>query len=184
MVSNGKDFHIYIPPKNKYIYGLNNQEIRPRKDIPVNLRPEQLFNALTIDPLHPNPENELLSIEEEEEGKKKYYVIMLLKEAGNGLAELERKIWIDRFDLSIVREKYFTGQGKLETDVMLSNYEEFQGKPYPTIIDFRQPQDHYSLRIRVNKAFINTNLSEDQFILPQPEGSELVDLTKESTAKQ
>jgi len=36
------------------------------------------------------------------------------------------------------------------------------------------------LRIRVNKASINPTLTDDQFTLEQPVGSELVDLTKES----
>ena len=184
MVSDGKDFHIYIPPKNKYIYGFNDQEITPRKDIPVTLRPQHVFSALMIDPLQPNPEQERLSIEEGEEGKKKFYVVTLLKEMGNGLVVLERKIWVDRFDLRLVRQKHYDKEGKVRTDVIFNNFQNYQGKDYPSVIDFRRPQDQYSLRIRVKQAFINSDLRDDQFTLQQPEGSELVDLTKESTAKQ
>ena len=180
MVSDGKDFHIYIPPKNKFIYGFNEQKIKPRKEIPVNLRPQHLFSALMIAPLQPSPEQERLSLEEDEEGKRKYYIVTLAREIGNGLIAFERKIWIDRFDLRIVRQKYYDLEGKVRTDVIFNNFQNYQGKDYPSIIDFRRPQDQYSLRIRVNKASINPNLNEDQFTLAQPAGSELVDLTKEA----
>lgn len=183
MVSDGKDFHIYIPPKNKYIFGFNTQEIKPRKDIPVNLRPQHVFSALMIEPLHINLDYERLSIEEDEEGRRKFYVLMVMEEMGKGQLTLQRKIWIDRFDLRLVRQKYYDKQGKVRTDVIFSNYQDFQGKDYPAVIDFRRPQDQYSLRIRVNKASINENLKDDQFTLEQPEGSELLDLTKESAAK-
>lgn len=183
MVSDGKDFHIYIPPKNKYIFGFNDQKIMPHKDIPVNLRPQHVFSALLIAPLHPNPEQERLSLEEDEEGRRKYYIVTLTKEVGAGLIALERKIWIDRFDLRLVRQKHYDLEGKVRTDVIFNNFQNYQGKAYPSIIDFRRPQDQYSLRIRVNKASINPSLKNDQFTLEQPEGSELVDLTKEISAK-
>jgi outer membrane lipoprotein-sorting protein len=183
MVSDGKDFHIYIPPKNKYIYGLNDQKIKPHKDIPVNLRPQHVFSALMIAPLQPNPQQERLSLEEDEDGKRKYYIVTLTKEMGSGLIALERKIWIDRFDLRLVRQKYYDLEGKVRTDVVFTNFQNYQGKDYPSIIDFRRPLDQYSLRIRVNKASINPNLKDDQFILEQPVGSDLVDLTQETATK-
>ncbi len=180
MVSDGKDFHIYIPPKNKYIYGFNDQKIKPRKEIPVNLRPQHVFSALMIAPLQPNRDQERISLEEDEEGKRKYYIVSLSREIGSGLIAFERKLWIDRFDLRIVRQKYYDLEGKVRTDVIFNNFQNYQGKDYPSIIDFRRPQDQYSLRIRVNKASINPNLTDDQFTLEQPAGSELVDLTKET----
>lgn len=183
MVSDGKDFHIYIPPKNKYIFGFNTQEIKPRKDIPVNLRPQHVFSALLIEPLNLNLDYERISFEEDEEGRRKFYVLMVMEEAVKGKLVLERKLWIDRFDLRLTRQKYFDKQGKILTDVIYSNYQNIQGKDYPAVIDFRRPQDQYSLRIRVNKASINENLKDDQFVLEQPEGSELLDLSKELVAR-
>lgn len=182
MVSDGKDFHIYIPPKNKFIFGLNDQTIKPRKDIPVNLRPQHVFSALMIAPLQRTQDQERISMEEDEDGKRKYYIVTLSREIGSGLIALERKLWIDRFDLRIVRQKYYDLEGKVRTDVIFNNFQNYQGKDYPSIIDFRRPQDQYSLRIRVNKASINPILNDDQFTLEQPVGSELVDLTKETAS--
>jgi outer membrane lipoprotein-sorting protein len=81
-----------------------------------------------------------------------------------------------------VRQKYYDLEGKVRTDVIFNNFQNYQGKDYPSIIDFRRPQDQYSLRIRVNKASINPNLNDDQFTLEQPVGSELVDLTKDTAS--
>ncbi|MFN8009235.1 MAG: DUF4292 domain-containing protein [Terriglobia bacterium] len=181
MVSDGKEFHIYVPPKNKFIVGLNEQPIKPRNDIPVNLRPQHLFSALMVAPLQTDSEQERLNLEEDQEGNRNFYIVTLSKELGNRLLATERKIWIDRFDLRLVRQKYYDSQGRIRTDVIFNNFQKFEGKDYPSVIDFHRPQEQYSLRIKVSKATINPSLKDDQFVLQQPQGSELVDLTKEAS---
>ena len=48
----------------------------------------------------------------------------------------------------------------------------------PPVIDFTRPQEDYSLRIRISKVVINEPLRDEQFVLEQPSGTELVDLQK------
>ena len=54
---------------------------------------------------------------------------------------------------------------------------------YPSVIDFTRPQEDYSLRIRISKAVMNETLRDEQFVLEQPDGTELVDLTQNPKIK-
>jgi outer membrane lipoprotein-sorting protein len=179
MASDGKEFRIYVPPKNKFIHGLNDQEIKARTDVPVSLRPQHIFQALAVQPLELQEDRDFLFLEEDQEGKHKYYILTVVARTVTSMA-LQRKIWIDRFDLSLVRQKTFEESGKVLSDIAYSNFRDFDGGRYPGIIDFRRPQEDYSLRIRVNKGTINDSLRPEQFVLEQPPGTELIDLTRSS----
>jgi outer membrane lipoprotein-sorting protein len=178
MVSDGKQFRIHVPPKNKFILGRNDQEIKGRKDVPINLRPQHIFQALIIDPVATGLDENMRVLEEEQEGKHKYYVLSIIGPAKEGVGFLRRKIWIDRFDLRLVRQKLYD-EGKIVSDINYREFKDFEGGEYPSIIDFTRPQEDYSLRIRVSKAVMNESMRDEQFVLEQPDGTELVDLTKD-----
>jgi outer membrane lipoprotein-sorting protein len=177
MVSDGKTFRIHVPPKNKFMLGRNDQEIKGRKDVPINLRPQHIFQALLIDPVAKERDENMRVLEEDQEGKHKYYVLSIIGPAKEGVGALRRKIWIDRFDLRLVRQKLYDG-GHLVSDINYREFKDFEGGDYPSVIDFSRPQEDYSLRIRVSKAVTNETLLDEQFVLEQPDGTELVDLTQ------
>ena len=68
MVSDGKEFSIDVPPRNTFIRGLNHQVIPPRKDVPVTVRPQHIFEALAIDALD-GADPSLISLEEDRAGR-------------------------------------------------------------------------------------------------------------------
>jgi len=177
MVSDGKQFRIHVPPKNKFILGRNDQEIKGRKDVPINLRPQHIFQALLIDPEPTERDENMRVLEEDQEGKHKYYVLSIIGPAKEGVGALRRKIWIDRFDLRLVRQKLYD-EGRMVSDINYREFKDFEGGDYPSVIDFTRPQEDYSLRIRVSKAVMNETLRDEQFILEQPDGTDLVDLTQ------
>lgn len=177
MVSDGNQFRIHVPPKNKFILGRNDQEIRGRKDVPINLRPQHIFQALIIDPLTTEVDRDMRVLEEEQEGKHKYYVISIIGPAKEGVGALRRKIWIDRFDLRLARQKLYD-DGRLVSDITYREFKDFEGGDYPSVIDFNRPQEDYSLRIRISKAVANETMRDEQFVLEQPDGTELIDLTQ------
>lgn len=177
MVSDGREFRIHVPPKNKFIRGLNNQEIQGRKDIPINLRPQHIFQALVPDPIRLDKDKEQLVLEEDQDGKHKYYIISLLNLGTDGIGMFRRKIWIDRFDMSFVRQKMYD-KGRVVSEVSYSNFRDFDGGNYPSLIDFKRPQEDYSLRLRISRATLNEPLRDEQFVLEQPPGTEPVDLVK------
>ena len=177
MVSDGKEFRIHVPPKNKFILGRNDQEIQGRKDVPINLRPQHIFQALIIDPVNTAQDGDMRVLEEDQEGKHKYYVLSTIGPAKDGVGAVRRKIWIDRFDLRLVRQRLYD-EGKVVSDIAYREFKEFEGGDYPSLIDFTRPQEDYSLRIRISKVVMNETLRDEQFVLEQPEGSEQVDLTQ------
>ena len=99
-----------------------------------------------------------------------------------GVGALIRKICIDRFDLRLVRQKLYD-EGRTVSDINYREFKDFDGGDYPSVIDFTRPQEDYSLRIRISKAVMNEPLRDEQFVLEQPDGTELVDLTQNPKIK-
>jgi outer membrane lipoprotein-sorting protein len=177
MVSNDRETSIYVPPKNKFYHFINNQKIENLK-IPVgNMRPYHIFQAVAIEPIGPESERDQIILEEDQEGRKSYYILNILKKSAEGF---ERKIWFDRFDLNLVRQKIFNDNGQVGSDISYSDFKVFNGIPYPTEINFRRPQEEYSLRIQVKNLKMNEVLKNDQFVLEKPAGAELVELAEKT----
>ena len=56
MVSDGQQFKLWIPPKNRFVIGTNEAQA-PNPDQPMeNIRPQDIFNALLIQPVDPQSE--------------------------------------------------------------------------------------------------------------------------------
>src|SRR5579864_6375896 len=56
MVSDGKDFKLWIPPKNRFVVG-KNEEQTPNVDQPMeNIRPQNIYEALLIRRIDPDSE--------------------------------------------------------------------------------------------------------------------------------
>ncbi|MBI3405033.1 MAG: hypothetical protein HY046_06205 [Acidobacteria bacterium] len=173
MVSDGETFHIFIPPKNKFIVGPANLE-RPATKPIENLRPQHLIDALFWKELTAQA---TLFIEELDASPERYYVLTELR--GSVSPEIARKIWFDRIDLQVARVQTFAAGGRMVTDV---KYADWQAAPpataFPYQIDMRRPHDDYSLGITVTKVSLNEEIAADRFKLEQPAGTELVRVTE------
>jgi outer membrane lipoprotein-sorting protein len=177
MVSNEKETSLNVPFKNKFYHFINDQKIENLK-IPVgNMRPYHIFQAVAVEPIGSDSKRDEIILEEDQEGRKKFYILNILKKSSDGF---ERKIWFDRFDLNLVRQKIFNDNGKVGSDISYSNFKEFNGIPYPTEINFRRPQEEYSLRIQVKNLKMNEALKDAQFVLEKPAGAELVELAEKT----
>jgi outer membrane lipoprotein-sorting protein len=179
MVSDGVDFEIDVPSKNKFIHGLNNQAFKSGKDVSIQLRPQHMFEALMLDPLKPSSDNEPLDLEEDQEGIRKYYILALHREVSQGQWSLSRKVWFDRLDLSIVRQKLFGEHGQVTSDIIYHDFKNFDKISFPSKINLNRPQEDYSLTIELTKAKINEALSNDKFVLQKPPSAQLIDLAEQ-----
>src|ERR1017187_9777712 len=47
MVSDGKEFKVWIPPRNKFVVGANDAEYEPNKRL-ENMRPQYIYDALLL----------------------------------------------------------------------------------------------------------------------------------------
>src|ERR1700691_6626498 len=53
MVSDGEQFKLWIPPKNRFVVGRNDVHTHETNQAMENIRPQDIFNALLIHPIDP-----------------------------------------------------------------------------------------------------------------------------------
>ena len=173
MVSDGKQYRVSIPIKNKFIVGNANVPGKEKNPI-LNLRPQHIVNALFVD-VDPYLESSEVrsTIEEAVEGRRSYYIFSFINIAERA-AQLVEKLWIDRSDLRVTRKQMFGKDGKVDTDVQYTGYQLQGDVAFPSTILIQRPTDDYALKMTFQKTSVNEKLAADAFNLEQPEGAELV----------
>ena len=174
MVSNGEEFRLNIPPLQKFIVGKTTFR-RPAKNSLENLRPQHILEALLVPAFDPSQEKYFL--EEAEEGGRRFYVIGVVESTEGGELRLKRKAWFDRANLELARMQFYASEGLYVEDVRYSDDHDFQGITYPSHIEVARPIEDYRLTITILKATFNQPIDADKFVLTQPPGSQLVDLS-------
>jgi hypothetical protein len=177
MVSNGEEFRLSIPPKQKFIVGKTAFH-RPAKNSLENLRPQHILEALLVPAL--DTSHEKCFIEQAEEGGRRFYVVDIVEPAESGELRLKRKAWFDRANLELARMQFYESEGLYVEDVHSSDYQDFQGTRYPSHIEVVRPIEDYRLTITLLKATFNQPIEAEKFILDQPQGTQLVDLTAQA----
>jgi len=173
MVSDGKQYRVSIPLKNKFIVGNSNTPGKEKNPI-LNLRPQHIVNALFVDIVPYMTNASVRSIlEEAVEGRHSYYVFSFINVLGD-TAQLVEKLWIDRTTLEVTRKEIFGSDGKVDTDVEYSGYELQGDIAFPSVILIQRPTDDYSLKMTFQKTSVNEKIAGDAFNLEQPQGAELV----------
>jgi outer membrane lipoprotein-sorting protein len=185
MVSNGQEFKLWIPPKNRFVIG-NNQAQTQSDDQPMeNIRPKDIYDALLI--RHVDSEHEIAVLENSAEilhdakGHRvlqEDYELIVIRKKGENAGVLSRKIVFSRTDLQPHRQYIYDDQGKLVTDARYANYKEYDGVSFPSRIEIFRPQEEYDITLNVLKLEINKPLRDDQFALEQPPGAEVVHMDK------
>jgi outer membrane lipoprotein-sorting protein len=177
MVSDGQTFRIYIPSKNRFLVGPTNLN-RSAKSPIENLRPQHILDAIFWPELPPDAP---VLFEESDEATARYYVLTELRGTGTGL-EIARKIWFDRADLRVARIYIYGPEGRLDSDIAYSDWQEAGGSTpagaagpaFAHEIHITRPQEDYQLSLSISKLTLNTEIAADRFVLPQPAGTELV----------
>lgn len=184
MVSDGKDFKLWIPPKNKFVIG-QNKIATPNADQPMeNIRPQNIYEALLIRRIDPASEIAVLENDYETlhdaKGRRvlqEDYELTVIKKSGEGWA-LERKIIFGRTDLKPHRQFIYSEDGKVATDARYAEYKDFGGFSFPSRIEIFRPQEEYDITLNMLKVDINMPLKDEQFVLEQPPGAQVVQLDR------
>jgi Domain of unknown function (DUF4292) len=182
MVSNGQDFKLWIPPKNRFVMGRNEVQTANAAQPLENLRPQNIYDALLIRPV--DPDNEIAVLENGYEilhdvkGRRvlqeDYELVVIRKfEKGWGLS---RKIIFSRTDLKPHRQYIYDEQGKLSTDARYAEYKDYDSVSFPSRIEIKRPEEEYDITLNMLKVEINKALRDDQFVLEQPAGADVVHL--------
>jgi Domain of unknown function (DUF4292) len=170
MVSNGLDFKLYVPSRNRFLVGRNEIE-QPSPNKLENLRPQHFLDAMMVQPVDLKTEKVLLMNLTDEDNA--FYIIPVVHENANGQLQLSRSIWFNRYNLSIARQFIFDATGNILTDARYSDWKPYDNVPFPKHIEINRPKDEYAVVIDVVKMDINKGVSQEKFALAQPEGSTL-----------
>ena len=184
MVSDGQDFKLWVPSKNRFVIGKNGVAT-PDTDQPMeNIRPQDIYDALLIH--HIDPSNEIAVLENgyeilhDEKGRRILqddYELTVIQKYDQGW-KLERKIIFGRTDLKPHRQFIYSEDGKVVTDARYAVYKDFDGISFPSRIEITRPQEEYDFTLNMLKVEINQPLTDEQFTLAQPAGAEVIHLDR------
>lgn len=189
MVSDGREFKVSIPPKNRFVVGRNDVMV-PNPQQPLeNLRPQIIYDALLLRPITP-AHGELAVLENGTEivtgdkGRKfqqaDYVIDVIRTENSDGW--LSRKIVFSRVDLLPHRQLIYDESGNLVTDASYSDYKDNAGVLFPSVIEIRRPEEEYDITLHMVKLEINLPLDNTKFVLEKPSGAQEIHLDPQRSA--
>jgi hypothetical protein len=170
MVSNGTDFKLYLPTKNRFITGTNGTDQLSENKL-ENLRPQQFLDALVVRPVDPLATKLLLENFTDEANA--FYIIHEIRETADGQLSLLRTIWFNRLDLQLARQLIFDASGNILSDARYAEWRAYDNVPFPKHVEINWPREESAVVIDVVKMDINKGMSDDKFVLEQPEGTTL-----------
>jgi len=177
MVSDGKTWKLWIPPRHVAMAGTSEVTETPKHGL-ESLRPAVIFDSLLVRGLGPNQIIDLTQdsrILPDEKDKKQLveepdYELTILEPPQGNIAHTLRVIHIGRSTLLPYQQDIYDQNGHVVTQAFYSNYQYFGDIPFPMKIEIKRPQDQYGLTITINKLVVNQKLEDDQFELKFPEG--------------
>jgi outer membrane lipoprotein-sorting protein len=170
MVSDGTNFKLYVPARNRFLVGRNEID-QPSENKLENLRPQHFLEALLVRPIDANRDKLLLENFTDEDNA--FYVLHVIHVNGGGQLQLDRTIWFNRYNLTMARQLIFDAAGNILTDARYTEWRPYDNVAFPKHIEINRPRDEYAVVIDIVKMDINKGVSEDKFVLDQPEGTTL-----------
>jgi outer membrane lipoprotein-sorting protein len=177
MVSDGKNWKLWIPPRHMAMVGTSAVS-KPSANGLENLRPAVFFDSLLVHGLGSdqivaltsstrvieNPKNKKDLIEEPD------YDLEILEQPHGQTAHTVRLIHISRANLLPYQQDIYDTDGNIVTRAFYSNYQSFNEVLFPMKIEIKRPLDQYTLTVTLTKLTLNQKLDDDQFELKIPEG--------------
>jgi hypothetical protein len=136
-----------------------------------NLRPQHFLEALLVRPIDASRDKLLLENFTDEDNA--FYVLHVVRVIGGGELQLERTIWFNRYNLAMARQLIFDAAGNILTDARYTEWQPYDNVALPKHIEINRPRDEYAVVIDIVKMDINKGVSDDKFVLEQPEGTTL-----------
>ena len=182
MVSDGETFRASIPPKNKFFVGRNDVSYDSQQGFSA-LRPQAILDALLVRPVDPASEIAVLESGTEmvvdpkshRQVEEPDYILIVSQHSAEGW-RLARKIYFNREDLEPARQVLYDASGNIATDAHYAKYTNYSSIAFPAEITIDRPVQEYTIVLKVETIKFNTPLTDAQFQLPQPPGSQLVRL--------
>ncbi len=183
LASDGQNFKLLIPSKNKAIVGsttLTKLSSNPLE----NMRPSVFFDSMLIHSIGPadlvtlttemktvqDPKTHQLMADPE------YDLTVVRRKENSQQLIPQRVIHFSRQDLRPYQEDIYDAQGDIQTQAIYGRYQQFGSVSYPSSVSIRRPLEEYQIVVTVQKLIVNQKLAEDQFELKIPEGTTIQDL--------
>jgi outer membrane lipoprotein-sorting protein len=183
MVSDGNNFKLWIPPKNRFVIGRNDVQTRNPSQPLESLRPQQIYDALLLPEVNQNGEIAVLEngfeIVKDSKGhdvEQPNYELQVIRATGDKGPYLSHKLLFSRTDLLPHRQLIYDQDGNLVTDVHYEGYKDYDDLKFPSQIEIWRPQEEYDITLTILKLQLNENLPDDKFALQQPPGAQVVRL--------
>ena len=185
MVSDGREFKLWIPPRNRFIVGRNDVQSHDTNSPMESIRPQDIYDALLIPAI--DPEHEIAVLEgnydilHDAKGHRvlqEDYELIVIRKGEGDEGILSRKIVFSRVTLKPIRQYIYDEKHTLVTDARYGDYKDYNGTSFPSRIEIFRPQEEYDITLTMLKLEINKPLRDDQFALAQPPGAEVVHLDK------
>jgi hypothetical protein len=87
-----------------------------------------------------------------------------------------RVVTFHRDNLLPYQQDLYDDEGNLETQVDYANYRNFDSGRYPSTITIKRPLEEYQIVLTVEDVKANQTLTDDQFVVKVPEGTETQEL--------
>lgn len=194
MVSDGKQFKLWIPPRNKFVVGpsnagaqndsLNNASNAQRLE---SMRPQYIYDALLIPEISSDEiavlENGYETVLDSRRHRVEQpdYELAVIRKGPQGWY-LSRRVEFSRIDLLPHRQRIYDQQGNVATDAHYQDYKDFSGTMFPSTIKIERLRESYDLTLNMVKLEINKTLADDQFALEQPTGADVVNLNEQNAS--
>jgi outer membrane lipoprotein-sorting protein len=189
MVSDGRDFKLWIPPKNRFVIGRNDVETHNLEQPMENLRPQHIYEALILREIDPQNEIavmqnsfEIITDAKQHQVQQADYEIEVIRKGERGWF-LSRKIIFSRTDLLPHRQLIYDQDGNLATDSRYEGYKDYEGLKFPSQIEIWRPQEEYDITLTIVKLQLNEPLPDDKFALEQPAGAQVVHLDRPQSSQ-
>ena len=183
LASDGKDFVLLIPSRSKAVKGAN--ELRKKSANRVeNLRPGFFFDAMMVRGLEPDDLYSVVSDTEtlEDAARKhlfsvpEYILSISRRKPGTQQLTPVRVITFHRDDLLPYQQDLYDADGNLETEVIYSRYADYGSGMYPSVVTIKRPLEEYQLILTVESVKENMTLTDDQFQIKIPDGTQIQNL--------
>jgi outer membrane lipoprotein-sorting protein len=183
MASDGKNFTLYIPSKNKAVKGSNELKKKSLSQV-ENLRPGFFFDAMVVRGLEPDDWYSVVADSETVmDAARKHlftvpeYILSISRHKPDS-RELTpvRVITFHRDDMLPYQQDLYDKDGELETQVFYSGYQDYGSVQYPSIITIKRPLEEYQVVMTVDKVVENMTLTDDQFQVKIPDGTTIQNL--------
>lgn len=183
MVSDGKDFTLYIPSRNKAVKGSNSLKKRSASQV-ENLRPGFFFDAMVVRGMEPDEYYAVAAdTDTAEDASKKHLLInpeyilnVMRRKPDSQQLYLVRVVHFHRDDMMPYQQDLYDSEGTLETQVFYSQYADYGPTRYPSTITIKRPQEDYMVVLTVEKVVKNMALTDDQFQVKIPDGAKIEQL--------